>query len=155
MSHRKLIGALFILSLLGMLIGYFLVFPDKFGLCTPPFGRPYGTPDLNYTGCFTSLGSSIGNPLRGGLPTISFILFILLFMPKYVYDAWKKFALIYILVAGFLIAITPPSCSAGFFSIGLPPCPERAGVAVVMGVGFLISSLFIIISQNEGAKSDG
>lgn len=138
MNHRKIIGILFVLSFVGALLGFVLIYPESFGMCKDSLGNFYETFCYEY-----EYEESFGEPfLAALLPTIV-TLFVLLFVPQYVYVAWKKFVLIYFPLAILWIVMTPKSC-LGCWLISFP---ERESVAWIAGSGFAVISFLIIIYQ--------
>lgn len=125
MSHRKKIGLLLVLSVIIFTAGYIILFPEKFGSYSSPLSEV-----------------SLGKPLVWGMPSIIFVLFILLFFSQKIFRTWSKFALFFVPLSVLWIGLTPFYCG-GFFSL----CITNDLLTLFLGALFLLSSLGIIIYQ--------
>ena len=85
MSHKKILG-LFILSLIGFGVGFFLTNSYDFSLCSANLET--NTYDVS---CHI-LFERIGNPLFYGMGALAAVFLVLLVMPQ-AFPAWKKFAM--------------------------------------------------------------
>lgn len=164
MSHRKILGILLGVSLLGAIIGFGLNFPDKIKLCESPYGtygdcttklnvnflksigicsdRNYGyEPEPNY--CLYRGDETIGQPVMIWSSLLFIIFFILIFLSKEIFKTWKKIAIVLIPVSIILIIITPIQCSA---PLGL--CFDKSRLTIFLSVIFSIISLIIIIYKS-------
>ena len=127
MSHKKKITFIIIFSIFVFIIGFILTEPVAMGIC-----------DSNARfSCIRPL-SDIGQPLAMGPISLFLISLILLFFSREVFDAWKKFAVVYIPLAIIWLALTPTSCSSLV-------CPDREMVTWYTSIGFFLISLGIII----------
>lgn len=145
MSHRKILGILLGVSILGIISGFFIVYPEYFGVC------------VNNQDCIDSkfLIFNIAHPLVLGLIPLLPILFILLFLPRAIFNTWKKFAVFIIPISIVLIIITPVYCHA---PLGL--CFDKKLTTQFLSISFAIISLIIIIYKSvrillERKKSAG
>jgi len=133
MSHRKILGILLGLSILGIVAGFFIVYPEYFGICSD---------DQN---CIDSkfLIFNIAHPLVIGLIPLIPILVILFFFSREVFSTWKKFAIVLIPISIILITITPVYCDAP-----LNLCLDKKLSTWLYSIGFSILSLIIIIYKS-------
>lgn len=133
MSHRKILAILLGMSILGIITGFFIVYPESFGVC------------VNNQDCMDSefLIFNIAHPLVLGLIPLLPILFILLFLPKEIFKTWKKFAIVLIPISIILITITPIQCSA---PLGM--CFDKKLITRFLSITFSIISLIIIIYKS-------
>lgn len=119
MKYKKIIASLASLSLLGVLLGVFVVCqPDQNGICTGKY----------YDSAFSVWGGSL---------IIFVISVILFFVREEVFRSWKSFAYWWIPVSAFLILLAP-SQSGGLISI------DRELVTWWMSGLFLLLSIAII-----------
>lgn len=132
MSHKRILLTLLVVSLLLVLTGYFVIYPEKIGLCNHQddaciFGYPV---------------FSLGKPLFFGMPFVSTVLLLLIFMRVEIYKAWRKFAIFGLPIVIILTALIPVRCESGLGPLG--PCLTREVGAVTLGIIFLAISLLII-----------
>ena len=132
MSHRKILGILLGLSLLGLGAGL-TFFPGNYSFCH------------TLQSCTDSdfLILNVGHPLVVGLIPLIFILIILFFFPSEVFKFWKKFAIILIPISIILITITPVYCDAP-----LNLCFNKILTTRFTSIIFAIISLIIIIYKS-------
>ena len=163
MNHRKILGILLGLSLFGIVAGFGLNFPDKIRLCDSPYGGygdcntklnvdflkkvgfcsnskySYNQVPSNY--CSYIGAENIGQPIM----IWSFLLFIvfvtLIFLSKEVFSTWKKFAIVIIPLSIIAIIATPISCQGIM-------CYNKETTTLILGIGFAILSLIIIIYKS-------
>jgi hypothetical protein len=120
MKKSKIVW-LFVLSIIGTVVGYVLTNSVKFNLCI----------QTQYD-C-RSLFNKIGDPLLYGMGALAIIFLILIFIPTAI-NAWKKFAKWYIPVATLIFIFYPNPSSGDLFS----PYPEQ--------IFQWLSALYVIIS---------
>lgn len=133
MNHRKILGILLGVSILGIMLGFFIVYPEYFGVCTD--GQD----------CIDSkfLIFNVAHPLVLGLIPLAPILFILFFLPRTIFNTWKKLAVFLIPISIILIIITPVYCDA---PLGL--CFDKKLITQFLSISFSIISLIIIIYKS-------
>lgn len=164
MSHRKILGILLGVSLLGAIVGLSLNFPDKIGVCDSSYGtygdcttklnvnflksvgicsdRNYGyEPESNY--CSYIGDENIGQPVVIWSFLLSILFLILIFLSKEIFKTWIKFAIIVVPISVVLISGTPIQCSA---PLGL--CFDKSRLTIFLSVIFAIISLIIIIYKS-------
>lgn len=164
MSHRKILGILLGLSLLGAIVGFGLNFPDKIGICDSSYGnyndcttklnvnflksvgicsdRNYGyEPESNY--CSYIGDENIGQPVVIWSFLLLIIFLILIFLSKEIFKTWIKFAIVIVPICIFLISATPVQCMA---PLGL--CFDKSRLTIFLSVIFAILSLIIIIYKS-------
>lgn len=138
MEPKKVISRTFLLSIVFLLVGLFFAFPQNLGLCA-----------ANDWVCISSFSGNIGEPLT---------FFMLLFIPSVilvyvfrniVYQAWKKFALIYLPLSAILIALVPVSCGGNFISFF---CFNKENASWLTALSFLLITIILIITQKLRAK---
>lgn len=98
MSHKKIIGILLLLSIVGITTGYFFLAP-----CDP---------DRNYL-CEGPYAESMGQPIFSGSMALTLIFIILIFLPKPYFTAWGKFAIWFVPLAVLWIIMTPTRGGSG------------------------------------------
>jgi len=132
MNHRKILGILLGLSLLGLGAGL-AFFPGNYSFCR------------TFQSCSDSdfLILNVGHPLVVGLIPFIFILFLLFFFSKNIFNTWKKFAIVLIPISIILITITPVYCDAP-----LNLCFNKILTTRFTSIGFAIISLIIIIYKS-------
>ena len=133
MNPKKNIVISLVVSIVLILVGYYLTNPEMFGLCTPN--------ELGY--CATPYNRSIGQPLVLGMISVSLSLLVLLFRQE-AFQAWKKFAVWAIPLGVVPIALTPVQ-SGG--AIGIPSIDREIATWLVSGA-FLLISLVIIFRKS-------
>src|SRR3989338_5983311 len=101
MSHRKILGILLGISILGLITGLAFLYPEKIGICSPDDRQ-----------CIYPRAFNFGKPLSLGLIPFTPLLFILIFLPSEIFKTWKKFAIIIVPISVILISGTPIQCSA-------------------------------------------
>lgn len=114
-----------IISIVGILVGYYFSSPIKHDICQK-------------TLCTKIIGGDVGIPLFLFSIALFFIFFIFLFIKEEVFNYWKKFAKLFLPVAIILIIITPTQYG-GF--VGIDKEMATWGLASL----FLIISFGIII----------
>ena len=133
MNHRKILGILLGLSILGIVVGFFIVYPEYFGIC----GVDQNCIDSKF------LIFNVAHPLVIGLIPLVPILVIMLFLSREVFETWKKFAIVLIPISVILITITPVYCDAP-----LNLCLDKKLITWLTSIGFSILSLIIIIYKS-------
>lgn len=129
MDYKKSVKILFILSLIGVVVGFAFAIPEKFGICD----------EIERFTCIRPLTENIAQPLVLGVGAILLTSLILLFTPERVFRAWKKFAVWAIPLGAILIIITPVQCGA---ALGL--CFDKEIVTWLVSGAYLLISMFII-----------
>lgn len=132
MSHRKILGILLGLSILGVVLS--LAFsPGIYSFCRI------------FQSCTDSdfIIFNIAHPLVLGLIPLLPILVILILLPGAIFNAWKRFAIFLIPISIILITITPVQCSA---PLGM--CFDKILTTRFTSIGFVIISLIIIIYKS-------
>ena len=130
MNHRKILGILLGLSLLGIVVGLIFLYPEKIGVCSP-----------NDRECIYPRAFSIGEPLTFGFIPFIPLLIILFFFYKEIFKTWGKFALVIIPLSIIVIISTPVSCHSIL-------CFNKELMAWSLSILFLILSLIIIIYKS-------
>jgi hypothetical protein len=126
MNHRYLAGALFLLSLLGILLGYVLLWhPDFIGICP-----------ANIDCLSENLGIGIAKPLYWSTRWLPVLFFGLMFVSQEIFWAWVKFIRWVVIIPLVLIFISP-----NFHDFMTPDRTEMTAMMVKFIVG--ISGLFI------------
>lgn len=162
MSHRKILGILLGVSLLGFFVGLGLNFPNKIGICDSSYStrndcttklnisflksvgicsdRNYGyEPDSNY--CSYIGDENIGQPVIIWSSLLFIIFFILIFLSKEILKTWKKFALVIVPLSVIAIITSPISCQGIM-------CYNKETITLFSSIGFSIISLIIIIYKS-------
>jgi hypothetical protein len=132
-----------VLSVVGVIGGFALLYPAKFGICTADF-----TNLIFDTSC---LKDSSDNGMKLFYPSVAltFIFFVLLFTPTAV-RAWRKFSAWYILLAILWLASYSESFSAWDFSEGIQ---GRAMSVSSMYIGISVGIIAVaLISQWQQKK---
>ena len=135
MNSRKIIFSLLIASLIGFLGGYLMTNSYDFGFCYSNLKT--NTFDVSCHGFY----ERVGNPLFYGMPALTLVFFILLFLPR-TFPVWKKFAIWFIPLATLLFVFYPDPGSGDYFS----PYPEQvfrwvSMIYVVISVLIILKSL--------------
>ena len=130
MSHRKILGILLGISILGLITGLAFLYPEKIGVCSPDDRE-----------CIYPRAFSIGEPLTFGLIPFIPLLIILFFFSKEIFKTWGKFALVIIPLSIIVIISTPVSCHSIL-------CFNKELMAWSLSILFLILSLIIIIYKS-------
>ncbi|MBM2817858.1 MAG: hypothetical protein HW401_448 [Parcubacteria group bacterium] len=130
MSHRKILGILLGLSILGLITGLTFLYPEKIGLCAPDDRQ-----------CIYPRAFSVGEPLTFGLIPFIPLLILLLFFPKEVFNTWKKFALVIIPISAIIIIATPVDCKNIL-------CLNKEPMAWILSIIFALISLIIVIYKS-------
>ncbi|HBR78869.1 MAG TPA: hypothetical protein DEA46_00375 [Candidatus Moranbacteria bacterium] len=125
MDYRKKKYLKIIISIVGILTGYYFSSPIKHDICRE-------------TLCIRIIGGDVGMPLFLFSIVLFLIFFIFLFVKEDVFNIWKKFAKIFLPIAILLIIITPTTYG-GFVGID-----KELATWWLAGL-FLISSIAIII----------
>ena len=146
MSHRKILGILLGLSVVGFGVGVAFTEPEIFGTCRDGYGYQYGE-NANpnnppAVGCMDPLGDTLGQPLGMGSVALLIVFLTLFFLPRVYFAAWGKYAAWFIAVAVVWIAVTPAQCSSGF---GLTMCMDKELVTWWASGIFLVISLITVI----------
>ncbi len=117
-----------ILAILLTIAGYILIFPESVGYCLP-------------YGCINSFRVfSLGQPLFFGMLPITLTFLIFLFIKAEKTNWLYKIFIPYFIVSAGIISILPQSCN-----VFTPICPSKAGVAILLGIAYLIYSIAYII----------
>ncbi len=97
MNHRLIAGLLFVLSLVGIFVGYAILRqPQLLGLC------------IDQAQCLERfITSGIGKPLYFGTRLLPVLFFALIFVPRNIFMVWAKFALFAAPLPLLLILISP------------------------------------------------
>lgn len=131
MSYKKILIILLLLSIILLVSGYIIVFPENYGVCVKG----------DYA-CIYPNANVIGEPLFFGLIPLIPILIILQFFRREVVVAWAKFAVVLMPVIILMIYNTPVQCSA---PLGL--CFDKKSITRFLSEGFAILSLIIIFTK--------
>jgi hypothetical protein len=135
---KKIVAAV---SMTGIAIGLVLLNPEKFGICSDVYFAN------GYTGCLDELKNEIG----GIIEIFSIALFIvflpLSFFSDKVFNAWFKFARVYLPVSLFLVFISSPYDTG---ALGTPS--GGAWLMFFSLVIFVITSIAIVL-YNYGKGS--
>ncbi len=118
---RRHIIIFFVISLVGLAVGYFLTNSIQFGFC-----------EQNQYSC-RDLFNNIGDPLFYGMGALSLVFAALLAAP-HAYGVWKKFAVWFVPLAALLFMFYPEPGSGDYFS----PYPEQ--------VFQWVSALYVLVS---------
>ena len=122
------------LSLLGVITGYGITFPEKIGLCK-----------IQDFGCIMSFPAfTLGQPLFLLSLSILVVSFILYFVRKEVFLAWSKFALWFIPLSIFLIFLAPKRTNDF-----LNPFDKKMTVTLLSSLFFLTSLVIIIVKASR------
>lgn len=132
MNHRKILAILLGLSLVLLGVGL-AFFPGNYSFCHI----------LQICSDSSFLILNVGHPLVVGLIPFIFVLFILLFLSREIFNAWKKFTIVFIPISVILIIITPVYCNAP-----LNMCFNKILTTRFTSIGFAILSLIIIIYKS-------
>ena len=134
----------FVVSSIGVILGYIFLYPVQFHLCTADFTTM--TFDNSCLASSSLIGIKLFYPFLALIP----IFLILFFIPRAV-SAWKKFAVWYIPIVGIFVALSSPG-DAGWI-IG----PTYSQYVQGLGAIYLGSSLSIIgmALMNEQRKRKG
>src|SRR3990167_10593518 len=100
MSHRKILLILFGSSVLGLLLGLILLYPEKIGIC-----------QVNDYTCIYPRAFTYGEPLTFGFLPLIVTLLILMLLPDYIFRVWGKFAIFLIPIGVLWIIFTPVDCN--------------------------------------------
>jgi hypothetical protein len=144
MSHRSVAILLFILSLVLIPIGYFLLHPDLIRLCPK---------NLDANCLSQSISFGVGKPLFWSTWLLPPLFFVLIFVKREVFNAWWKVILPISILALYLIIVSPPL--QDFLT------PGRTQVTSIMVKLIVISSLVVIawkywrLSRVSKTKSAG
>ena len=140
MNYRNVAIALLVLSLLSILLGYFLMYPAITNWC--------GGMGIN---CFgDDWTSGVGEPLFWSTWLLPILFFGLIFVRREVFNAWWKVILPISVIALYLIAVSPPL--QDFMT------PGRTQVTSLMVKFIVIVSLLVIawkywrLSRNSKTK---
>ena len=140
MNSKKKPVLLLVITILLILVGYYLTSPESFGLCSAN--------ELGY--CTTPYNRSLGQPLVLGLSSLVPVLLILMFLRQEAFTAWKKFAIWAIPAGAILIALTPVQSGGG--GIGLPSIDREIATWIVSIVFLVVSFVIILRKQLAGQK---
>lgn len=121
MTQKKLTLSLFVLSFIGLGIGYLLTNSVLFNIC---LHDQYSCRDLF---------NRIGDPLFYGMPALAVVFLILFFLPQ-AFSAWKKFAIWFIPITALVFIFYTGPSSGDLFS----PYPEQ--------VFQWVSAVYVLIS---------
>jgi uncharacterized membrane protein YfhO len=99
MKHRIIAIILFAMSLIGILIGYFLLHPEIFISC----------PMTEYSNCISEFWSEgFASPLFWSTRWLPPLFFILIFVRREVFRAWSKVIVWVVVPALLAVFISPP-----------------------------------------------
>lgn len=140
----------FILTLIFLLVGNFLVFPERFGYCPDIFNagwegldRVDGTPSPLEGSCNWNLSGSIGNPLKILSQYFLPIAILLFFVNQRTLRKFWKFILWFLPLTALIIYLQPVSKDAlDLFTLAKTPA------SIWFGTIFLIVSACIIFFGN-------
>ncbi len=93
--------------------------------------------------CSQFVGEGILLPIWIFSGVVAVISFILLFLKKQIFTAWKKFAIYFIAISAIWIIIAPEGCGGGFGGFGGCVFDKETTAMFTAGLFFIIS-LFII-----------
>lgn len=124
--------AIFLLSLLGVAVGYGIVYPEKIGLCA-----------LGDKTCIFSFPIfTLGHPLFFLSLSILAISAVLYFVREELFRAWGKFALWFIPLSIVLVYLAPIQSSDWIF-----PLDKKLTASLLARLFFLVSLLIITIKS--------
>jgi len=98
MNNKNIATALFILSVIGLGVGYVLTNSIKFGICI-------ANEVVTEASCI-NLYERVGDPVFYGMAALALVFLVLMLVPK-AWNAWKKFAVWYIPIAAVLLILYP------------------------------------------------
>jgi hypothetical protein len=132
MSYKKIIGGLFIVSLVLAVAGFILANPVSVGICN----------EIEYT-CRSLVVNTVFSVWVLSL-SLAIISFVLLFLRKEIFHTWGiYFASWFIPMSAYLIYLAPSNCGGGFGIMG--GClVDREFTTLFMAGTFLIISILII-----------
>ena len=129
MNYKKFLKISIFVSLLGIVLGYILLYPETFGICSS-----------ENRDCIYPLAFNFGEPLMFGLIPVTIAPIAMLFSSESVFKLWKKFALVYVPLSVLWIIFSPVSCNAP-----ANMCFDKEMISWITSVGFLVITLGIII----------
>ncbi len=136
MKNYKL--AIFIMSLLGVVAGYGIVYPEKIGLCA-----------LGNNTCIYSFPVfTLGHPLFFLSLSIFAISIVLYFVRDEIFKAWGKFAAVFIPLSIVLVYLAPIQSSDWIF-----PLDKKLAASLLARLFFLLSLLIIAIKSGRLRKT--
>jgi len=142
MSHKKKIGTLLSLSLVGFVTGIILTEPVTFRLCNPE----------ERFGCIDSLGV-VGQPLGMLSFVLAIVFLVLFFLHQAYFKTWLKFAAWYIPVAILWIVTTSDNVCREY----LPICFDKelatwwsSGIYLVLSLAVITITYF---KRGRGMRS--
>lgn len=138
---KKIVFGLFVLSLVGVLVGYLLTSSYDFGFCYSNIQT--NTFDVSCHGFY----EGIGNPLFYGMSALALVFFILIFT-RQAFSAWKKFAIWFIPLATLLFIFYPDYSSHDYFS------PDPSQIFRWISILYVIISILIIILKMIRQRSE-
>ena len=132
MNHRKILGILLGLSILGV-VSSLAFSPGIYSFCRI------------FQSCTDSdfIILIFAHPLVLGLIALLPILVILIILPRAIFNTWKRFAIFLIPISIVLIIITPVYCHA---PLGM--CFDKKLITRFLSITFAIISLIIIIYKS-------
>lgn len=140
MNHKNKIYGILITSVIAISISLVLALPEKFGLCAKN--------DIN---CLHSYIDNFNEIIQVifflSIPVV-IISFVLLFLREQVFNAWSKFAVIFLPVAVILIIITPTTKKTIIDF-------DKESVTLLLASIFLITSLLIIFIKSFKLRREG
>lgn len=102
MGHKQTVRMLLGISVVGIVIGFVLIQPEKFGVCQPD----------EFFSCIEPLGGKIGQPLFYGSIAVSIIFLLLFFLSQQYFKNWLKYVAWIIPVSILWIALEPVTCGS-------------------------------------------
>jgi|GEM_PF-2824217 len=132
--HQIILAGLLGLTLMGMLVGWYLIQPIAIEKCSPDLRYSSG---VNHYCANSPLVDSAGLPLQAIWPLL-LVFFALMFVRKEIFSWWWKIVLPFALLLLWWVISTPPF-SHGF---GLPE--SRAINTRLASIAFLLLSILII-----------
>jgi len=100
MSYKKILNLFIVLSVIAIVSGYILFYPEQLGICMR---------DTDDDICGAPLARNIGEPLVLGAIPLSLVFLLLRFLPPQYFSAWLKFGTWYIPLAAIAIIWAPVS----------------------------------------------
>ena len=130
-----------IISVILLIMGIGIVFPDKIGICNAE----------NWDCILKFPIFELGRPLIIGSFFLVFISIVTLFLRQEVFKTWSKFAMVAIPLGAILIALTPTQGNGSFAT----PDIDREIITWFVSILFLAISLIIIaIKSNKLRKTN-
>lgn len=137
MNHKKILGGLLALSVIGILVGFFLTDPLAFGLCRSDYLYVFDGVER----CRDPIADILGQPLLFGFMPLLIVFLILLFLPQPYFKNWLKYAAWYIPVGALWIIASDVTCGGG---LGLGMCFDKELATWWSSGIYLVLSLIVI-----------